>query len=112
MPVRVVFRCQFCSAAPDAETQVSLERDVRSFAFGQYVDALPGRWLIWHGHGLLGPVRYACPDHRGDLVAFLREAYGTVSPHPWKRPPYPHSVRTPDSERAFRQKMSGKPGYF
>ncbi|MEA2232726.1 MAG: hypothetical protein QOD83_2542 [Solirubrobacteraceae bacterium] len=28
-------------------------------------------------------MRYACPDHRGDLVAYLREHYGALGPHPW-----------------------------
>lgn len=114
MPVRVIFRCQFCSAEPDAATQLSLRGSVRQHVFGQYVDALPGRWLVWHGHGILGPTRYACSEHRGDLTAFLREHYGTVAPHPWKRPPYPTSVRTEGSERAMRLKsfQGGAAGFF
>ena len=67
---------------------------MREFVWGAYQNALPGRWLIWHGRGLYGPARYACPDHRGDLVAFLREHYGTIGFHPWKRPPYPNSLES------------------
>jgi hypothetical protein len=102
VPTRVIFRCEFCDAPPDAATQRTLERQLREMAFGAYVDALPGRWLVWHGGGPLGPRRYACGEHRGDLVALIREHYGTIAPQPWKRPPYPVSVRTPDTERAIR----------
>jgi len=103
MPVRVRFHCQFCDATADAGTQRSLERGLRELLFGQYLDALPGRWLVWHGRGPLGPTRYACGEHRGDLVAFVREHYGTVAPHPWKMPPYESTGRTSDTERAIAQ---------
>jgi hypothetical protein len=103
MPSRIIFRCQFCDARPDSDTQRTLERQLRELAFGEYVDVRPGGWLTWHGGGPLGPRRYACNDHRGELTAYLREHYGTVAPHPWKRPPYPSSVRTGDTERAIRQ---------
>lgn len=102
MPARVIFRCEFCDTLPDGSTQRALEGQLRELAFGAYVDALPGRWLVWHGSGPLGPRRYACREHRGDLVAFVREHYGTIAPQPWKRPPYPDSVRTGDTERAIR----------
>jgi hypothetical protein len=107
MPVRVVFRCQFCDARPDQATQRTMEGQLREASFGQYLDAPPGRWLVWQGRGPLGPIRYACQAHRGDLVAYLREHYGTVAPNPWKRPPYPVSLRNDDSERAFRRLQSG-----
>jgi hypothetical protein len=32
MPVRVIFRCQFCSAVPDTQTQRSLEGQLREGA--------------------------------------------------------------------------------
>jgi hypothetical protein len=102
MPSRVIFRCEFCDTVPDPATQRALERHLRELAFGEYVDVDPGGWLTWHGGGPLGPRRYACEIHRGELTAYLREHYGTVAPHPWKRPPYPTSVRTPDTERAIR----------
>jgi hypothetical protein len=101
MPVRVLFRCQFCHAGPDPETQRTLERGLRELAFGEYLDAPPGRWLVWHGRGPLGPRRYACTEHRGDLVAYVREHYGTVARHPWKMPPYATSARTGDTDRAI-----------
>ena len=74
---------------------VSLEQTVAEVVWGAYLDAMPEHWLVWHGKGLYGPTRYACPDHRGDLVAFLREHYGTIGWHPWKRPPYPTTCATP-----------------
>jgi hypothetical protein len=101
VPVRIRFRCQFCEGSPDPATQRTLEQGLRELVFGEYLDALPGRWLVWHGRGPLGPVRYACEAHRGDLVAFVREHYGTIAPHPWKMPPYATSRRSRDTERAI-----------
>ena len=101
MSTHVVFRCEFCAAAPDERTQKALEPGLRELAFGEYVDVLPGRWLAWHGGGPLGPRRYACAQHRGELTACLREHYGTIAPNPWKRPPYPTTRRSPDTERAI-----------
>ncbi len=101
MPTRVVFRCEFCDAPPDSQTQAALERRIRELAFGEYIDVPPGRWLVWLGGGPLGPRRYACAKHRGELTAYLREHYGTIAPNPWKRPPYPTTSRTPDTERAI-----------
>ncbi len=100
MPCRLVFRCQYCDRQPDPLTQVSLEHTVAEVVWGAYLDAMPERWLVWHGKGLYGPTRYACPDHRGDLTAFLRAHYGTIGWHPWKRPPYPTTLRSADTERA------------
>jgi hypothetical protein len=102
MPTKVIFRCEFCPAIPDPLTQLSLERSLRELAFGEYQEIAPGRWLIWHGGGPLGPRRYTCAEHRGDLTAWLREHYGTIAPHPWKRPPYPTTVRSDDTEKAIR----------
>jgi hypothetical protein len=67
--------------------------------FGEYLDALPGRWLVWHGRGPLGPTRYACGEHRGEPVAYLREHYGTIAWHPWRMPPY--ATTRSDTERAI-----------
>jgi len=89
MSVRSVFRCQFCSEPPDPETQAELERQQQHAFYGRYVDAGPGRWLVWHGHGLLGPKRYACGAHRGELTAYLRFHYATVGGQVWKMGPYP-----------------------
>jgi len=101
MPVKFIFRCQFCDGAADPLTQMSLEKAMREFVWGAYQDALPGRWLIWHGRGLYGPARYACHEHRTDLVAYLRNHYGTIGFHPWKRPPYPLSLESADTEHAW-----------
>ena len=102
MPVRVIFRCQFCADEPGPETQRSLEGQMREFVHGEYLDALPGRWLVWHGHGVFGPTRYACSNHRGELTAYLREHYGALGTQPWKRPPYATSRRTDYTDRAIR----------
>ena len=96
---RYIFRCQFCDAKPDPLTQLSLEKTVGETAFGTYVDAMPEKWLVWHGRGPYGPPRHACAEHRGDLVAYLREHYGTIGPHPWARPPYATKVLTDKRER-------------
>ena len=97
MPTRAVFRCQFCDAVPDHGTQRSLAGQVTERMFGEYLDAFPGRWLVWNGGGPLGPRRYACREHRGDLVAYLRYHYATVAAQVWKMPPYPQ--RWPDEKR-------------
>jgi hypothetical protein len=99
---RVIFRCQFCEVVPDRESQRGLEHQLRELAFGQYLDVPPHGWLVWHGRGPLGPVRYACPEHRGELTAYVREHYGTIAPHPWAMPPYPTTVRSRDTEQAIR----------
>ncbi|MGI8802047.1 MAG: hypothetical protein ACR2KV_07715 [Solirubrobacteraceae bacterium] len=97
MPTRAVFRCQFCDATPDHGTQRSLQGQVSERMFGEYLDAFPGRWLVWNGGGPLGPRRYACRKHRGDLVAYLRYHYATVAAQVWKMPPY--EQRWPDEKR-------------
>jgi hypothetical protein len=102
VPVRVIFRCNFCRAEPDPLTQLELERRLRELGFGEYLEVPPGGWLVWLGGGPLGPRRYACRMHRGELTADLREHYGTIAPNPWKRPPYPTTRRSPDTERAIR----------
>jgi hypothetical protein len=99
--MRFIFRCQFCADVPDPLTQMSLECAMREFVWGAYQDALPGKWLVWHGRGLYGPARYACKEHRADLVSYLRSHYGTIGFHPWKRPPYPSSLASDDTEHAW-----------
>ncbi len=105
MPTRAVFRCQFCDATPDHGTQRSLQGQVTERMFGEYLDAFPGRWLVWNGGGPLGPRRYACRKHRGDLVAYLRYHYATVAAQVWKMPPY--EQRWPDEKRP---RMGGSMG--
>ena len=56
MGVRLIFRCDFCDRAPDAATQLSLERMLRELAFGEYLEVTPGHWLAWLGGGPLGQV--------------------------------------------------------
>jgi len=92
MPVKFVFRCQICGCCPGPETQAALEAQVQDVFYGRYVDAGLERWLVWHGRGLLGPMRYACEEHRGDLTAYLRHHYGTLGSQPWKMGPYPRPL--------------------
>lgn len=101
MSVRFIFRCQFCAEQPDPLTQLSLEQAMRENTWGAYQDALPGRWLVFHGRGLYGSPRYACPEHRRDLVAYLRQHYGSVGFHVWKRPPYPTSLAHAGTDHAW-----------
>ena len=101
MAVRFIFRCQFCDAQPDPLTQLSLQKAMREITWGAYQNVLPGKWLMFHGHGLYGSPRYACPEHRGDLVAYLRQHFGTIGFHVWKRPPYPSSLAHADTDQAW-----------
>lgn len=110
MPVSLRFRCQFCDAQPDPLTQLSLVAAMRQTTLGEYQDALPGRWLVFHARGLFGPPRYACAEHRRDLVAYLREHYGAVGFQVWRRPPYPSSLAHSDVERAWRAATSRQTG--
>ncbi len=55
MSVRFIFRCQFCDAQPDPLTQVNLEKAMRENTWGAYQDAMPGKWLVFHGRGLYRP---------------------------------------------------------
>jgi hypothetical protein len=97
----LVFRCQFCERRPDPLTQLSLEKTVRQQEFGTYIDAMPERWLVWHGRGIYGPTRYACGNHRGELKALLREQYGMLGWHPWAKGPHPWAGRR-GTDRARR----------
>ncbi|MEY2513798.1 MAG: hypothetical protein QOJ89_1156 [bacterium] len=101
MAVRLIFRCQFCDAQPDPLTQLSLEKAMRENTWGAYQNALPQNWLVFHARGLYGSPRYACAAHRGDLVAHLREHFGTIGSHVWKRPPYPSSLAHGDTDHAW-----------
>jgi hypothetical protein len=57
MPVRPVFRCEFCGARPDRGTHDALQRQMLDLRFGEYVDAGPGTWLTWHRRGIYGRTR-------------------------------------------------------
>jgi hypothetical protein len=102
MPSRLVFKCEFCESRPDQLTQASLERQLLHFRFGEYVDAGPGHWLVWHGRGIYGRTQYACGEHRGELKAFVRRHYGTIGPHPWSMRTYP-SLSAEDAVAARRR---------
>ena len=105
MPVVVVFRCEFCGCAPGEATQADLRRQMLDLRHGEYVDAGPERWLVWHGRGIYGPTRYACGTHRGELKATLREQYGTLGWHPWAKGPHPwRGRRGTDRARALRRR--------
>ena len=90
MPVRYWFRCDICGVLPDDETRRSIGASTREDLFGELIDAMPGKWLVWHAGGLLGPRRYACPDHRKALLKSIRFHYAYAGEQwVWKRPPYP-----------------------
>jgi hypothetical protein len=104
MPSRLIFRCEHCGVEPDPLTQVSLERQLLHQRFGEYVDAGPGAWLVWHGRGIYGRTLYACGEHRGDLKAFVRRHYGTLGWHPWSMRTYPSLP--PDNAVIARRRMT------
>jgi hypothetical protein len=85
VPVRLVYRCQLCGEQPDEPTYRSLTAQLQELRFGEYVDAGPDGWLVWHGRGIYGPTRYACPEHRVALRSFVRKHYGTLGWHPHAR---------------------------
>lgn len=85
MPTRLVFPCQLCDEQPDEATLRSLTAQLQELRFGEWVDASPGGWLVWHGRGPYGPTRYACREHRVDLRDFVRKHYGTIGWHPHAR---------------------------
>jgi hypothetical protein len=108
MPVACIFRCEFCDARPDVETQAALERQMLDLRHGEYVDADPGRWLTWFGRGMYGRTRYACGEHRGELKAMLREHYGTLGWHPWAMGPHPWAGRRgTDRARKLARQLKG-----
>ena len=109
MPVRLIFSCETCGSKPDELTRANLERETLDPRFGEYVDAEPGHWLIWHGRGLYGHARFACPEHRGELKAFLREQYGTLGWHPWAKGPHPWAGRR-GTDRARRLQRTTRAG--
>jgi hypothetical protein len=90
MPVSYWFRCDICGCLPDADTRAAIGASTREDLFGELIDAMPGKWLVWHAGGLLGPRRYACPDHRKALLKNIRFHYAYCGEQwVWKRPPYP-----------------------
>ncbi|MBA2523942.1 MAG: hypothetical protein H0V25_11535 [Solirubrobacterales bacterium] len=91
MSSKVLFRCHFCDASPDEETQKTLVGQLTLILFGTYVDADPGNWLTWHGRGIYGTTLYVCGEHRDTLKAYLRKHYGTVGPHPFAEEPHPEA---------------------
>lgn len=89
MAIRYIFRCEICGAAPDEQTRSAIAGQCGEDMLGEFIEAMPGRWLVWHAGGLLGPARYACHDHRHVLMATLRYHYAyTGEQWVWNRPPF------------------------
>jgi hypothetical protein len=101
MAVRLVFRCQFCGAQPDADTRRCLEDELLDFEWGCFTDAEPAGWLVWHGKGIYGPTRYSCAACRIKLRDFVRRHYGTVGWHP-------HAMVVGDVPRHVRDQLAAK----
>jgi hypothetical protein len=93
VPSRLVFRCEYCGVRAEGATERGLEAQLQELLFGEYLDSEPGHWLTWTGNGIYGRARYACREHRGELKAEIREAYGTLGWHPWAMGPHPPSHR-------------------
>lgn len=89
MAVRLLFGCGYCAARPDADTQRAMQGQLHDSACGTYLDAQPGQWLIWTAGGALGRRRYACPDHRDELICDLRRHYGSMHHGVFDDGPYP-----------------------
>jgi hypothetical protein len=88
MGVKVRFSCDHCDACPDGVTQRTLERHLRDRTVGRFFDAQPGNWLIWTAGGPFGSRRYACPEHRDALIAYLRRHHGGRGSGAWASEPF------------------------
>lgn len=110
MGVKVLFRCDHCDARPDGVTQSTLERHLRDRTLGRYFDAQPGNWLIWTAGGPFGSRRYACAEHRDELIAYLRRHYGARGSGAWASEPFealwPHGFSGLD-EREIADLLGG-----
>ena len=93
VPSRLIFRCEYCGVRAEGATERALEAQLQEFLFGEYLDVEPGHWLHWTGNGIYGRAQYACGDHRGELMAALRESYGTLGGNPWAMGPHPVNYR-------------------
>jgi len=90
VPVKYWFQCDICGIVPDDATRAAIGASTRMDSMGELIDAMPGKWLVWHAGGLLGPRRYACPEHRKELLRRIRYHYAyTGEQWVWKKPPYP-----------------------
>lgn len=106
MPYRLIFRCHVCDNEPDALTQVSLERQLLHYRFGEYVDAGPGNWLVWHGRGPYGQTLYACGEHRAELRSYLLKHH--AGPHTKSTRTYPS---LPPEDYAMARRRARYHGY-
>ena len=61
MPVRYWFQCDICGCLPDDATRSAIGASTREDLFGELIDAMPGKWLVWHAGGLLGPAPLRLP---------------------------------------------------
>lgn len=104
MGTRVLFRCRFCDASPDEETQKALEGQLSLILFATYVDAEPGNWLTWQGRGPYGGTLYACDEHRETLKAYLRKNYG--GPLPAADGPHPEGWLRRESLKQTRRRRA------
>jgi hypothetical protein len=90
VPVHYFFQCDICGRVPDPDTRDAIGASTREELFGELIDAMPGNWLVWHAGGLLGPRRYACSEHRKQLLKTIRFHYAYAGEQwVWKRPPFP-----------------------
>jgi hypothetical protein len=84
---RLIFRCEICGCEPGQLSQISLERQLLHFRFGEYVDAGPDGWLVWTGRGPYGRALYSCGEHRAELRAYVIRHYS--GPHARSKRSYP-----------------------
>lgn len=106
MSCRLIFRCEFCDARPDEETEAGLVESLSLLMFGTYADIEPGNWLVWHGRGIYGPARYACALHREALKEHLRKHYGTLGPHPHAQGPHPVGMLRRETSEQMRRRRA------
>ncbi len=93
------YRCEYCDAAPDQATEEGITFSLAHPVFGEFRDCSPARWLLFYGGGPYGRWKLSCPEHRGDLVVYLRQHLGTVGWHVWTMGPYQSAWETRGTPR-------------
>ncbi len=88
LPLSSLLRFAACDDR-DPLTQLALERALRELALRRVPRGRARPLAAVAGWWAARAPALRLRRHRGDLVAHLREHYGTIAPNPWKRPPYP-----------------------
>ena len=109
VPIRLVFRCDYCGAQPDPDTHRALEGRLLDRRFGAYLDAQPGQLADLQRRRAPGRRRYACVAHRTDLTADLQAHYGAMCRLVHDEGPYPALWPNGFSRRLDKRELAELP---